>query len=61
MALKKIMYEQDRKLKGLPTSEEEKQHEILKQAWNSEGSPFKGQPFDPKKFNIPGANSFNIE
>ena len=55
------MYEQNRKLKGLPTSEEEKQHEMLKQAWNSEGSPFKGQPFDPKKFNIPGANSFNIE
>jgi len=61
VALKKIMYEQNRKLMGLPSSEEEKQTEMLKQAWNSEGSPFKGQPFDPKKFNLPGANTFNIE
>ena len=38
---------------GLPTSEEEKQMEMLKKAWNAEGSPFKGTPFDPTKFNIP--------
>jgi hypothetical protein len=61
VALKKIMVEQQRKAMGLPSTDEEKQMEVLKQAWNSEGSPFKGQPFDPKKFNLPGANSFNIE
>jgi len=60
VALKKILYEQNRKLQGLPSTEEEQQQEMLKKAWNSEGSPFKGQPFDPKKFNLPGANSFNI-
>jgi len=27
---------------------------MLKKAWNSEGSPFKGTPFDPSKFNLPG-------
>jgi len=45
---------------GLPTTEEEKQHEMLKKAWNAEGSPFKGQPFDPSKFNLSGNNSMNL-
>ena len=52
-ALRKIVYEQRRKAQGLPTSEEEKQMEMLKKAWNAEGSPFKGQPFDPSKLNLP--------
>lgn len=52
-ALRKIMYEQQRKMQGLPTTEEEKQIEALKKAWDAEGSPFKGTPFDPSKFNLP--------
>lgn len=52
-ALRKIMYEQNRKMRGLPTSEEEKQHEMLRKAWDAEGSPFKGQPFDPSRLNLP--------
>jgi len=59
-ALRKIVYEQQRKQMGLPTTEEEKQHEMLKKAWNAEGSPFKGQPFDPSKFNLSGNNSMNL-
>jgi len=47
---------------GLPTTDEEKQMELLQQAWNSENSPFKGQPFDPSKFNLQGnAMNFNGE
>ena len=52
-ALRKVMYEQNRKMRGLPTSEEEKQLDMLRKAWDAEGSPFKGQPFDPSKFNLP--------
>jgi hypothetical protein len=26
----------------------------LKQAWDAEGSPFKGTPFDPSKLNLSG-------
>lgn len=51
-ALNKIMYEQNRKRNGLPTTEEEQKLEQLKQAWNQPGSPFAGQPFDPSMFNL---------
>ena len=53
-AIRKIMHEQQRKLQGLPTTDEEKQYEALKQAWDAEGSPFKGTPFDPSKLNLSG-------
>lgn len=34
-------------MKGLPTSDDIRNLKLLKKAWNSEGSPFKGQEFDP--------------
>lgn len=54
-AIRKIMYEQQRKQMGLPTTEEESQLDALKKAWNAEGSPFKGQPFDPSLINLSGS------
>ena len=60
-ALRKILYEQNRKNNGLPTSEEEQQMELLKKAWNAEDSPFKGQPFDPTKFNLPANQNFGAK
>lgn len=30
----------------------QKVQDILKDAWNAEGSPFKGQSFDPSKINM---------
>jgi hypothetical protein len=51
-ALRKIVYEQNRKARGLPTTDEEKQMEMLKKAWDAEGSPFKGKPFDPSMINM---------
>jgi hypothetical protein len=51
-ALNKIVYEQNRKKQGLPTTEEEKKLEALKKAWNQPDSPFYGQPFDPSQFQL---------
>ncbi|XP_072932154.1 nudC domain-containing protein 3 [Epargyreus clarus] len=45
--VRELQWNQDRKMKGLPTSDEIRNIEILKKAWNAEGSPFKGQEFDP--------------
>lgn len=37
----------------------QKVHEMLKKGWDAEGSPFRGQTFDPSLFNIsPGAVQF---
>ena len=30
----------------------QKVHDILREAWDAEGSPFKGQPFDPSVVNV---------
>lgn len=58
--LRKVLYEQNRKNMGLPTTEEEQQQEMLKKMWNAEGSPFKGTPFDPSKLTIPSGQNFNF-
>lgn len=50
-AIRKIMYDQDQKAKGLKTSDEMSQEDMLKQAWDAPGSPFAGQPFNPEAVN----------
>ncbi|NXA30020.1 NUDC3 protein, partial [Ibidorhyncha struthersii] len=42
-----------------PVASLQKVHEMLKKGWDTEGSPFRGQKFDPSMFNIsPGAVQF---
>ena len=53
-AIRKIMFDQHQKRMGMPTSDETKNEDMLKQAWDAEGSPFKGQPFDPSRVNFNG-------
>jgi len=51
-AIRKIMFDQHQKRMGQSTSDELKNEEMLREAWNAEGSPFKGQPFDPSRVNM---------
>ena len=53
-AIRKIMFDQDQKRKGMPTSDEIKNEDMLQKAWNADGSPFQGTPFDPSKVNFSG-------
>ncbi|VDP89997.1 unnamed protein product [Echinostoma caproni] len=50
--IQQLMYDEQCKRQGLPTSEQQKIQKMLSHAWNQEGSPFQGTPFDPSKLNI---------
>ncbi|KAF4656848.1 nudC domain containing [Perkinsus chesapeaki] len=52
-AVRKIMFDQNQKAQGKPTSDQIRMQEIMKDAWNAENSPFKGQPFDPNLIPAP--------
>ncbi|MCI4388089.1 hypothetical protein PGIGA_G00081490 [Pangasianodon gigas] len=51
--LDRLTFDYQQKLQGKPQSHELKVHEMLKKGWDAEGSPFKGQQFDPSMFDIP--------
>ncbi|XP_029371162.1 nudC domain-containing protein 3 [Echeneis naucrates] len=51
--LDRLTFDYHQKLQGKPQSHELKVHEMLKKGWDAEGSPFKGQQFDPSQFDIP--------
>lgn len=59
--IRELQWNQEQKLKGLPTSEELRNIEILKKAWNADGSPFKGQEFDPSILNQSNVASLNTQ
>jgi hypothetical protein len=44
--IRQLMFDQQQKSRGLPTSEELLLERSLKAAWNAEDSPFKDTPFD---------------
>lgn len=48
--LRKVLYEQDRKRNGLPTTEEEEQAKAMEKIFAADNSPFRGQPYDPSKY-----------
>lgn len=45
--IKRIQWEERQKNSGELTSTQIQQQQILKNAWDLDGSPFKGVPFDP--------------
>ncbi|KAM9800952.1 nudC domain-containing protein 3 [Neosynchiropus ocellatus] len=57
--LDRLNFDYAQKMQGKPQSHEMKVHEMLKKGWDAEGSPFRGQQFDPSMFDIPpGAVQF---
>lgn len=53
-AIRKIMFDQNQKLTGKPTSDQIRTADVMKQAWNAPGSPFRGSEFDPSMLNLSG-------
>ncbi|XP_055376974.1 nudC domain-containing protein 3-like [Condylostylus longicornis] len=45
--IQRLKWDHQQEMLGLPTSRDIENRDLLKQAWDVEGSPFKGQPFDP--------------
>jgi len=58
MKIQELMWNQERKQQGLPTSDEMKMRSTLEKSWNLDGSPFKGQPFDPSVLDFNNVNNF---
>ncbi|XP_064165157.1 nudC domain-containing protein 3 [Anguilla rostrata] len=57
--LDRLNFDYQQKLQGKPQSHEMKVHDMLKKGWDAEGSPFRGQSFDPSMFDIqPSAVQF---
>jgi len=50
--INRLQFDEMQKQLGKPQSHELKVHDMLKKGWDAEGSPFKGQDFDPKMFDI---------
>merc|ERR1712113_463217 len=53
-AIRKIMFDQNQKLMGKPNSDQLRTAEMMRDAWNAPGSPFRGSEFDPTLLNLSG-------
>jgi len=53
-AIRKIMFDQNQKAKGKPSSDQLRTADIMKDAWNAPGSPFRGSEYDPTLLNLSG-------
>lgn len=53
-AIRKIMFDQHQKAKGEATSDQIRTADVMKDAWNAPGSPFRGSDFDPTLLNLSG-------
>lgn len=54
-AIRKIMFDQHQKLKGEASSDQIRTAEMMREAWNAPGSPFRGTDFDPTMLNLSSA------
>merc|ERR1719336_2662164 len=51
-AIRKIMFDQNQKIQGKATSDQIRTADIMKDAWNAPGSPFRGTECDPTLLNL---------
>jgi len=51
-AIRKIMFDQNQKIQGKPNSDQIRTADMMKDAWNAPGSPFRGTDFDPSMLNL---------
>jgi hypothetical protein len=59
MKIQELLWQEEQKRKGIVPGNSEME-KILRQAWDVEGSPFQGQPFDPSRVNFnQSSNTFN--
>lgn len=54
-AIRKIMFDQNQKVQGKASSDQIRTADIMKDAWNAPGSPFRGSDFDPTLLNLSSA------
>ncbi|KAG7167712.1 nudC domain-containing protein 3-like [Homarus americanus] len=50
--IQEFLWNKQQQDQGKPTSDHLKMESVLREAWNAEGSPFQGQPFDPSIVNF---------
>lgn len=53
-AIRKIMFDQTQKVQGKATSDQLRTADVMRDAWNAPGSPFRGSDFDPTLLNLSG-------
>ncbi|XP_045616481.1 nudC domain-containing protein 3 isoform X3 [Procambarus clarkii] len=56
--IEELVWNQQQKDKGKPTTDQLKMESLLRVAWNAEGSPFQGKPYDPSLINFTDGGTF---
>jgi len=53
-AIRKILFDQNQKMQGKPSSDQIRTASVMRDAWNAPNSPFRGTEFDPTMLNLSG-------
>ncbi|XP_068218951.1 nudC domain-containing protein 3-like [Palaemon carinicauda] len=56
--IRELVWNKQQQEQGKPTSDRLKMESMLREAWNAEGSPFKGQQYNPSMVNFATGSSF---
>ncbi|XP_053648931.1 nudC domain-containing protein 3 isoform X3 [Cherax quadricarinatus] len=56
--IQQLVWNKQQQDQGKPTTDQLKMESVLRKAWNIEGSPFQGKPYDPSLINFTAGGSF---